>query len=264
MSDMQSPHAASLEAIPASGHLRRTQIEAQVEIWTIDRSERRNALSPELLAELRHAAQTKSNGIVILASSDPNFFCAGFDLDALEVGVGTPDQLLIATTQAIASSKAIFIAQIDGQAIGGGVELACACDLMVASSEATICVPAAALGVVYHGEGIDRLSRAFGGPLARRLLLSGAKISVLDPQARSAFVNVVARESLAEVALDLASKLARVPNEALLATARWLRQGLDHSPDDLVAHEETRRIAYASEAHQAALQNRRRKPAPSA
>lgn len=162
--------------------LREQRIQAA---WLIelDRPERRNALGKDMVkrieASLSSAAADPSVRGVILASAVPGVFCAGGDLKELTASGVVPDDVLAlrSLTDAIAQSSLPVIAAVDGEAIGGGTELALACDRIVVGAAARFRFEHARLGVTTAWGTTERLRQSVGFRKAAELLMWAA---VLD------------------------------------------------------------------------------------
>jgi len=154
--------------------------------WTflLDRPEKRNALDEQFLSELMSAshnvAEDGNARLVILRSSSPTF-CAGADLnDWIDI---TPSEarrlssLGSRTFQMLADLPVPTIAAIEGPALGGGLELALACDLRIGTPNCVIGFPEPRLGNSPAWGGMHRLIEAIGKFRARDLLLTGDLVS---------------------------------------------------------------------------------------
>jgi enoyl-CoA hydratase/carnithine racemase len=162
-----------------------------------------------------------------------------------------------AALEALAAAPMPTIAAVEGYAIGGGLELAAACDLRVASEESRFSMPPARLGIVYSHRGIERLLDLIGLARTRELLLLSAPIDAATA-ARWDLVNeVVGPAELEAASLAMARRVAVLPAvavagnkrvvEALLAARRRLDRGTEEELLDL-----RRRSLSAPELRQAA------------
>ena len=139
-----------------------------------------NALCRALLVELTAALndlRTDPPGAVVITGSE-RFFAAGADIaefggpdEAAEIG-----QTIIAATAAIEAFPRIVIAAVSGVALGGGCELALACDLRIAADNAVFGQPEILLGIIPGGGGTQRLPRLVGPARAKELVLSGRQV----------------------------------------------------------------------------------------
>jgi enoyl-CoA hydratase/carnithine racemase len=171
-----------------------------------------NALSSELLRQLEAAARALTDdppGAVVVTGGD-RLFAAGADISEL----GGPEEArtvgggFLRALDAVASIPRCVIAAVSGFALGGGCELALACDLRIASERAKFGQPEILLGVIPGGGGTQRLARLVGPSLAKELILTGRQVGA-DEALRIGLVNeVVAPDVLHDRALALAAELA--------------------------------------------------------
>jgi enoyl-CoA hydratase len=155
-----------------------------VGLATIDRQERRNALSGEVCDELRAQLEAHADLRAIVITGAGSAFCAGADLvtrfapaesDA-EVPVDTFRPAFEQVLDAIVHHPAPVIAAINGPAMGAGMQLAVACDLRVSVPGARLAIPGGKLGVHLSARNIWRLALLAGQGTARDLLIAGRVI----------------------------------------------------------------------------------------
>lgn len=155
-----------------------------VRVLTLENAPRRNALTPEMLRQLKDALKTSdATRAILIRGAGDRAFCSGYDLQSLEpVGEhgALPDDLIGEVYAAIEAHPAPVIAALNGAAFGAGFELATACDFRIASATAQLCMPPAKLGVVYAPEGLQRLARLVGFSRAKLLFFTGRVISAND------------------------------------------------------------------------------------
>ena len=200
--------------------------------WTLDHERRRNAVHPEMLAEITERCATLDGDVVVLTGAGSEAFCAGFDLTALLPSLpgaseGAPEAALIAATHAMATADATFIAALNGYAIGAGVELACSCDLRVGAPHTSFRVPATRLGVVYHPRGVARIRQITGESISRRMFLLDETVDARDLELAGALdrlVEATALEHTCEAWADTLRELAPLP-------LRAHRELFRHPPD---------------------------------
>ena len=185
----------------------RVEQDGAVAILTIDRPEKRNALSGQVRAELVAALDAlRDDGLVrvlVITGAGDKAFVAGADI--AEFADRTPLEQRAAMTgrrvfDEVAAYPKPVIAMINGFCLGGGCELALACDVRIASDTAKLGQPEINLGIIPGGGGTQRLPRVVGTGQAMRLILSGE------------IIDAFADRGLIEVALepdDLASAIER-------------------------------------------------------
>ena len=218
-----------------------TSIDDHVALCRLNRPEARNALSPELMADLaeqleRFDADTEVRCIVIAGSDD--VFAAGADIRALSERQ-FQDALFhpaAAFWKRVAECRTPLIAAVSGFALGGGCELALICDMIVASETAEFGQPEITLGIIPGGGGTQRLARAVGKQRAMELILTGRRFDA-EEAARMGIVNqVTGRRDWLSAALELAARVASRPplasklaKQAVLAAEETgLTAGLEH------------------------------------
>ncbi|HEY2161230.1 MAG TPA: enoyl-CoA hydratase/isomerase family protein [Solirubrobacteraceae bacterium] len=187
-------------------------LRAPIARLTLDRPERLNALSPELLAELIEASEAVALADavkVVIVSGAGRAFCAGFDLNA---AAGKPDRDRVdlgrRMADAVSGIRAITIASIHGHCVGGGLVLAAACDIRLATEDARFSIPEVDLGIPLAWGGIPRLVRELGPALTKELVLTCRPFTPAEAQA-ARFVNrVVPAEELEHETEALAKNLA--------------------------------------------------------
>jgi enoyl-CoA hydratase/carnithine racemase len=218
--------------------------------WVIDAPSRKNAITPAVLDWIAARCATLSRSVVVLRGEGPGF-SSGFDLGALAEAAAAPsrmpDAALVAATAAMTSADATFVAAVHGFVIGAAVELFAACDLRIATDDATFRIPAARLGVVYHAEGVARLTATFGPTIAARLLLLGDRIGAAEAEAAGALARRVPPEDLCAAIDDLVQRCRSVDGASLGANRDLLRALRRGTLDDATrsAHERAREDAYA-------------------
>jgi enoyl-CoA hydratase len=151
-----------------------------VEIWTLDRPQAHNALDAATFAELARALDRAASDTglrAVLLAADGTTFAAGGDLRELRHATGADDaaRLLEAgrgVCDGIGALPVPVIAALDGPAIGGGAELAMACDLRVASPRASLCFKHVAMGVTTAWGILPRLVSIAGASGAARALFT--------------------------------------------------------------------------------------------
>lgn len=153
-----------------------TTVEERVAYVTLDRPERRNALTIEGLDALEITIERLDTPLVCLRGAG-SAFCAGADL-ATVADLDSEEAEAFArrgqqVTTAIENSESVVVAAIDGAARGGGVELALACDIRVASPEATFAETGVKLGLFGAWGGTHRLPEIIGLGNALDIALSG-------------------------------------------------------------------------------------------
>jgi enoyl-CoA hydratase len=222
-----------------------------------------NALDDELITgidALLDRVNADGEVAVLRIRSEQKAFCAGADLATMRSRFATQEgrDAMIETVrkmqrlfERLETATVISVAEIGGAAIGGGLELALACDLRVAAAEAKLGLSEASLGLVPAAGGTQRLTRLCGQANAKRLILGAELIDGAEALRLGIVQWVLPREKLASWTRDLAARIASLPKAALIANKRCISAAADSRRDgfaeeiaatrDLYAHAETRR-----------------------
>jgi enoyl-CoA hydratase len=214
--------------------------DAPVAVVRLNRPEARNALSDALMDELVAAlAELDGDAGVrcIVLAGDERAFAAGADI--AELAASTAVELYqaprVARWDAIRKLHTPLVAAVSGWCLGGGCELAMACDLIVASDTARFGQPETGLGIIPGAGGTQRLARAVGKALAMDMVLTGRVLTAHEAQAAGLVARVVAREAWLDEARRVAGEIAaRAPVAQRLAREavdRAFETGLDSGLD---------------------------------
>jgi enoyl-CoA hydratase len=235
---------------------------------TLNRPRAMNALSRELRAAIVDAFTTlgrdDATGVIILTGSG-RAFCAGLDLKELggEAGDGQarPDAVIGSgadIVQAMAACDRPIIGAINGFAITGGFELALACDLLVASTEARFADTHARVGIL-PGWGLSqKLSRAVGIVRAKELSLTGNYLSAAQAEAWGLVNRVVAPDELLPTCDALARDMLSCVPEVMRAYKRIIDDGFAATFADGLRIETTANREHARGLTPALIAERRR------
>ncbi len=174
-----------------------------------------NALSPDTVLALRRAWDALDGSAVralVIASASRRLFCAGADIKAFTAMDEASGRDYVAGTHALLRaferSSIATIAAVNGLALGGGCELAMACDLRLAGESARFGQPEIKLGIIPGFGGTQRLARLVGPARALELNLVGDPVSAQDAAAWGLANRVVPDDQLLDAALELAERLA--------------------------------------------------------
>jgi enoyl-CoA hydratase/carnithine racemase len=170
---------------------------------------------------------------VVIVSGEGRAFCSGLDVKELARGSLSTDWF--ATWErgvtALANLDAVTIAAVHGYCLGGGLQVALACDLLVASDDAVLSIPAVREGVV-AALGPMRLARLIGVAPAKRLCLLGRRFTAAEGAAMGLIAEVVSPpDQLEQHALALALELLEIPFTALCHTKRQIAHAFDADSD---------------------------------
>lgn len=156
---------------------------------TLNRPEKRNALTSVMAAELVKALDAVAGARAVVITGDRRAFSAGGDVsEVLDEDNDVPGRGWFEANDALAAVGVVTVAAIEGFCLGGGLELALCCDLRVASTTALLGTPELHHGIFPAGGGTQRLPRVVGLARAKELMLLGAPIDV-DTAAAWGLVN---------------------------------------------------------------------------
>lgn len=218
-----------------------TSVDGRAGVVQLNRPKALNALNRELMTELMDALaefdRDPAVGCMVVTGSD-RAFAAGADIK--EMASATPASMMtnsfIDLWDRLRSMGKPIIAAVSGFALGGGCELAMACDMIVASETAQFGQPEINLGVIPGAGGTQRMTLAVGKALAMEMVLNGRYLSADEAQRYGLVNRVYPVELYLEEAVRLANEIAarapvalRLAKEAINATFEMpLRAGLDH------------------------------------
>lgn len=180
-------------------------------ILTLNRPNQRNAISPQLAAEVEDAldqAAADEEVKVLIVTGGTETFSAGMDLKAGRGGGGRREPSIFSIVEGLAAFEKPTIAAVSGYALGGGCELAMACDLRVASNTVTFGFPEVNMGFMPGAGGTQRLPRLVGIANAKEKLFSGDRFDAQEAYRIGLVNKVVPVESLMEETKKMAQALA--------------------------------------------------------
>jgi enoyl-CoA hydratase len=213
-----------------SGARLRVERDGPIGRMVFDNPARRNAITgdmwraiPKAMAEFDAEPEVRC---VVLRGEGTVAFAAGADISefekrrASEAGVKEYDGLVDAAQHAIEDSDKPVIALIHGFCIGGGVEMALACDLRYAAASSQFAIPAARLGVGYGVHGTNRLVATVGHAAAREIMFTGRRYSADEALAMGLVNRVLPGAALDEYVRQLALELAANAPLSIAASKR--------------------------------------------
>ena len=186
---------------------------------TLNRPQKRNAMSPELLtelsAELQRLEDNRNVRVLILRGQGTEAFSAGYDIGHLPArdgnaplprnnGVGLFQSML----EHVRAFPAPVIAMIHGFCMGGGLELAATCDIRLAADSGMFCMPPARLGALYSGEGLLRFVNLIGIANTCEMFYTACRIDADRAQQMGLVNRVVPAAALEQHAADMAQQIA--------------------------------------------------------
>jgi enoyl-CoA hydratase len=200
--------------------------EGPVSVIQINRPQKKNSLNTELRHEMEEVLKEIANDRAIRAvvlTGGEEIFCAGADISEIE-GTASAEaayqharefQILFEQLEALPQP---VIAAVSGYALGGGCELALACDFRIASDTARFGLPEIKIGAFPGGGGTQRLPRLIGTAKAKEMILIGDPITAEQALAVGLVMKVTPKAKLMEEANAFAARLASLPRLALQAS----------------------------------------------
>lgn len=206
----------------------RVEQRGSVAVWTLDRADRMNALSRDMVVALgklaRDAAGNASIRAIVVTGAGDKAFCAGADLKERrgmsEDEVRALLDLYRSELAAVDRCPKPVVAAINGLALGGGLELALCCDLRVAAPGAQLGLPETSIGIIPGAGGTQRLARIVGEGRAKEMILLARRVGAEDAL-RFGLVNRIASVG-ASVVDDTVEWIAPIASGAPVAQAAAL------------------------------------------
>jgi enoyl-CoA hydratase/carnithine racemase len=186
-------------------------------ILTLNRPEVRNALNGRLLKELELAIDAavllEGLRVLIITGGGDKAFCAGADLkERLTMSESEVRSFLSAIRRLLIKIEELplpVVAAINGFSLGGGTELALACDLRVAVADAALGLTETRFAIIPGAGGTQRLPRLIGTPLAKELIFTGRQLTAQEALAKGLVNRIAARDKLMDECLELAGEIAK-------------------------------------------------------
>jgi enoyl-CoA hydratase/carnithine racemase len=198
---------------------------------TLSNPSKKNALDLRILGELRRAFEELSTAeirCVVLRGEGREAFCAGYDITAIPAGGSGEAQVLLSLNpfddmiRAVESFPAPVIGMLNGFAFGGGLELAVACDIRVASDQAVFGMTPARLGIIYRPAGLMRFVHVIGLPATKELFYTARKVSARRAVDLRLVNRVCPPEELEQVTYEMAREISENAPLSIRGTKRIL------------------------------------------
>lgn len=208
-----------------------------VAVLTIDRPDRLNAFDCSMVAEMRDAlrsveANDSVRAVIVTGAGDKAFIAGGDVAEMRDLDLADADAFVYAgqeLTRDIERLSKAVIAAVNGYALGGGTEIALACDIRIASERAVFGLPEVTLGILPGWGGTQRLVRLVGRGIALELVLTGRRVSA-DEALRLGVVNrVVPAAELMPAAHEMAAAIAKNSPVAIRQAKKAIQRGADVS-----------------------------------
>ena len=249
---MDEPNSSilTIEKIPVTG----SSISGYVALATINRPNKLNALNAEVMESLKAlCAWVESNAeircLVITGAeplpaeegnrAKPNAFVAGADISEF-VGMDSEATRVKFTDNAVEkiwSMAKPTIAMIDGFALGGGCEIACSCDIRIASERSKFGTPEINLGLIPGYGATQRLAKLVGYGKALEMIMTGEMITADEARGIGLVNHVCGHENLREFTMNIAGKIASKSGYTLTTAKRVVKAALNSTLDEGIAIE---------------------------
>jgi crotonobetainyl-CoA hydratase len=204
--------------------------EGPLTIITINRPQARNALNMASHSELAHAfdgfASDESQWVAIITGAGDQAFCAGADLKQSpeDAAAALPSTGFAGLVERFDLNKPV-IAAVNGVCVGGGFEIALACDIIIAAQTASFALPEPRVGLAALAGGIVRLPREIGLKRAMGMKLTGRRVSAREGY-ELGFVNEVVEEDALAAAKRWAAEILHCAPMAIRATKEVVQRSM--------------------------------------
>ncbi len=201
-------------------------------ILTINRPEALNALNSVVLMTLREKLEAlkddESVRVIVLRGAGEKSFIAGADIVEMQ-NMQRPEatelsRLGHAVCLLLEHMNKVTIAAVHGFALGGGLEMALACDFILASEKAQFGLPEVTLGVIPGFGGTIRLARAIGTAKAKEMVFSGLRVKAQEAKEMGLIRTVSAQDTFFETVKETATKIAKNSLEAIVTAKRLMNE----------------------------------------
>ena len=225
----------------ATGQRVRLETDGPVAVVTIDRPEVRNAIdrpTAEAISEAMDEVDARSDVRAVVLTGAGGFFSAGMDLKAFSATKERP----------ITGGRGAFgiveqpprkpvVAAVEGKALGGGFEIALACDLIVAAEDAWVGLPEVRRGLIAAAGGVLRLPQRVPRAVAKRLVLTGEPIDAVEAQRIGLVSEVAPSGGALAAATALAASIAANAPMAVRGAKRILDESVDWPSSEAFARQ---------------------------
>jgi enoyl-CoA hydratase/carnithine racemase len=196
----------------------------------------------ELGRAIEEAASDDAVKAIVLRSASEKFFCAGADIKAFQAGPHERNMEMIATSHRALSSIAripkVFVAEINGHALGGGLEIPLACDLRFAGEgDYRLGTPEATLGLLPGNGGTQRLPRLIGRSRALDLMITGRTVSPREAHELGIVDALFPADEVQERTLEYVQRLAAGATKAIGNIKLAVHEGIDDGLERGLARE---------------------------
>jgi len=222
---------------------------------------RHNALGRQEITQISAALASlkPETRVLVIQSGGGSTFCSGAALDQITSGELTGDQFQAMTNQ-IATLPIPTVCCINGNVFGGGVELAMSCDFRVGITGTVMRVPAAAIGLCYPIDGIDRMITRLGINTAKRILVAAEELAAEEMLTSGVIGTLESPERVLDVVSDMARQLASLAPLAVHAMLDIFAQAEAGGIDRVRAFELSELCSRSEDLQEGLLAKKERRP----
>lgn len=192
-----------------------------------------NTWTAESLTELKHKVEAlnanKEIYALVITGEGEKFFSAGADLKLFADGdkgtAATMAKVFGEAFEALSAFRGVSIAAINGYAMGGGLEVALACDIRIAEAQAQMALPEATVGLLPCAGGTQNLTALVGEGWTKRMILCGERLDAVKAERIGLVEEVVEKGESLDVAIALAAKVAKQSPSAVAVCKRLVQAG---------------------------------------
>jgi len=231
---------------PALLQITRHGVDDHVALVVLDRPGALNAISTEFAAQItacmHDLAADPEVRAVVLASSSPRAFCVGADLKERqamnEAELMAHRRISMEAYRSVLCLPMPAIAAIDGYALGGGLELALSCDLIIAAPQAILALPEVSVGLIPGGGGTQLVTRRVGWSRAASLILTAVHVDAMQAHELGLVDELVPSGGSTQRALELAGQISGNSPTAVRHAKAAMREGADASLKEGLGYED--------------------------
>ena len=213
----------------------KTDVKNGVALIKIDRPKKLNAIDEHVLEELEiifdNYEENDTIKVIIITGGGDKAFVAGGDIEAMRDMTVLEGEKFVYKGQGVLNkvedSNKVVIAALNGYTLGGGMELALACDIRIASDRAQIGLPEVNIGLYPGWGGTQRLVRLVGKGIAKELVFTGDRITVQAGKEMGIINKVVEHERLIDTCKEMAEKISSNSSVAVMQAKKSINQGSD-------------------------------------
>ena len=219
------------------------ELRGHVGILTINRPEALNALNLDVMKAINERLDEVTEDVycLVITGAGPKAFVAGADI--AQMAPMTPAEAAAFLAEGVKTFRRIetlpipVIAAVNGFALGGGCELAMACDIRLASEKAVFGLPETGLGITPGYSGTQRLARLIGQGRAKEMLYTASNIKAPQAEAYGLVQHVYPVETFMDEVLKMAEKVASNAPVAVRTAKKLVNEGIEMPMDKAIVYE---------------------------